>query len=92
MKQSLVRRVMTGCCLTLLTAAGASAQVLGTFAWQMQPYCNIVTLTLTQTPGGFTADGSDNQCGAAKLAGAAGAPSGAQNREGVPRAGSCALT
>ncbi len=72
MKQSLVRRVMTGCCLTLLTAAGASAQVLGTFSWQMQPYCNIVTLTLTQTPGGFTADGSDNQCGAAKLAGAAG--------------------
>ena len=72
MKPSLIRRVLTGCCLTLLTAAGASAQVLGTFSWQMQPYCNIVTLTLTQTPGGFTADGSDNQCGAAKLAGAAG--------------------
>lgn len=35
-------------------------------------YCNIVTLTLSQTSGGFTVDGSDNQCGAAKLAGAAG--------------------
>ncbi len=50
----------------------ASAQVFGTFAWQMQPYCNQVTLTITQIPGGYTIDGNDNQCGAGKLAGAAG--------------------
>ncbi len=51
----------------------ASAQVFGTFPWQMQPYCNIVTLTLTATPaGGFTLDGSDDQCGATNRAGAVG--------------------
>lgn len=72
MTHTLVRRVLAGCSLILLTVTGASAQVFGTFSWQMQPYCNIVSLTLTQTPGGFTVDGSDNQCGAAKLAGAAG--------------------
>lgn len=43
----------------------ASAQVLGTFPWQMQPYCNVVTLTLTNTPaGGWALDGNDDQCGA----------------------------
>lgn len=44
--------------------AVGSAQVFGTFAWQMQPYCNVVTLTLTRTPAGFTLDGADDQCGA----------------------------
>jgi hypothetical protein len=31
----------------------------------MQPYCNIVTLTLSQTPTGFALFGADDQCGAA---------------------------
>jgi hypothetical protein len=44
--------------------ASVSAQVFGTFPWQMQPYCNVVTLTLTNTPAGFTLDGADDQCGA----------------------------
>ena len=35
----------------------------------MQPYCNVVTLTLTGTPTGFRLDGSDDQCGAAQKAG-----------------------
>ena len=51
----------------------ASAQVFGTFPWQMQPYCNVVTLTLASTPaGGFTLDGSDDQCGGANRASAVG--------------------
>ena len=59
--------------MTLMLAASASAQVFGTFSWQMQPYCNIVTMTITQIPGGYTIDGNDNQCGVGgKLAGAAG--------------------
>ena len=43
-----------------------SAQVFGTFSWQMQPFCNVVTLTLTSVTGNFTLDGSDDQCGATK--------------------------
>lgn len=50
----------------------ASAQVLGTYPWQMQPYCNVVTLTLAATPTGFTLDGTDDQCGAASKAGVTG--------------------
>lgn len=38
----------------------------------MQPYCNVVTLTITQIPGGYTLAGHDDQCGAAKVAGAGG--------------------
>ena len=60
----------------LLDAAGASAQVLGTFPWQMQPYCNTVTLTLTGTPGGgWVLDGTDDQCGATNKASAVGVAS-----------------
>ena len=53
-------------------ATSASAQVLGTFSWQMQPYCNTVTLTLTTVPAGFALDGSDDQCGAATKGSATG--------------------
>lgn len=52
--------------------ATAGAQVFGTFSWQMQPYCNVVTLTLSLSPAGFLVDGSDNQCGAVNKAGAVG--------------------
>lgn len=58
--------------MALVGTSPVSAQVFGTFTWQMQPYCNLVTLTLTQVPGGYTIDGSDNQCGAAKVGGAGG--------------------
>ena len=68
-----VRFALAALCMTLLAASTASAQVFGTFSWQMQPYCNIVTLTITQIPGGYTIDGNDNQCGVGgKLAGAVG--------------------
>jgi hypothetical protein len=49
--------------------------VLGTFPWQMQPYCNVITLTLTATPTGFTLDGTDDQCGAPSKASAVGTAS-----------------
>lgn len=52
--------------------ATAAAQVLGTFTWQMQPYCNRITVTLTGTPGGFVASGTDDQCGAPRSAAATG--------------------
>ena len=56
----------------ILMASSASAQVFGTFAWQMQPYCNIVSLTLSSSPAGFVLEGTDNQCGAVDKAGAVG--------------------
>jgi hypothetical protein len=49
----------------LAAGASASAQVLGTFTWQLQPYCNRVTATVTQSGGAFTVDGFDDQCGGA---------------------------
>ena len=56
----------------LLSPAGASAQVFVTFTWQMQPFCNRVTLTLINSPGGFTLSGSDDRCGAVSKSGATG--------------------
>jgi hypothetical protein len=43
----------------------ARAQSIGTFRWQLQPYCNLVTLSVTQAGGVYTVDGFDDQCGAA---------------------------
>lgn len=63
----LLALVLTGLCGGL-----ASAQVFGTFAWRMAPYCNVVTLTITQFPGGYAVDGHDNQCASGPLASATG--------------------
>lgn len=67
-----VVRVALAVAAVLSFASGASAQVFGTFTWQMQPFCNQVTLTLTSVNGNFTVDGFDDQCGAAKRASAVG--------------------
>jgi hypothetical protein len=50
------------------TIASVSAQPIGTFRWQIQPYCNLITVQVVQTPSGYTLDGSDNRCGAAQSA------------------------
>ena len=59
--------------VALLTAglwptAPASAQTLGTFRWQLQPYCNVVTMTIVQQGQQYQVDGTDDQCGAARAA------------------------
>lgn len=58
-------------CLTGSVASGL-AQPVGTFRWQIQPYCNIVTLTVTQQNGVFTLDGTDDLCGDQQAASAVG--------------------
>lgn len=58
--------------MVLFATRPLSAQVLGTFTWQMQPFCNKVTLTVTGTPTGFTVHGSDDLCGGFFKAGAVG--------------------
>ncbi len=50
----------------------ASAQVIGTFRWQLAPSCNVVTLTVEQRDSGFLLTGFDDQCGAPVRAAATG--------------------
>jgi hypothetical protein len=50
----------------LAQPAPASSQSLGTFTWQLQPFCNRVTVSVVQAGGIFTLDGVDDQCGAAQ--------------------------
>lgn len=59
---------VTGATLFALSTAPAQAQSIGTLTWQLQPYCNRVTLTITQNGGIYTLDGYDDQCGAAQRA------------------------
>lgn len=54
--------------LPALTAVEASAQPLGTFRWQLLPYCNVVTLHVTQAGTVLRLDGFDDQCGAGQRA------------------------
>ncbi len=54
--------------LATLVATSAQAQPLGTFRWQLQPYCNIVTVAVTQNGGIYRLEGTDDQCGASVAA------------------------
>jgi trimeric autotransporter adhesin len=60
-------RLIWSLCALLLPAA-AGAQPIGTFSWQLQPFCNRVTVNVTQNGGIYTADGYDDQCGAPQRA------------------------
>ena len=46
----------------------AQAQPLGTFRWQLQPYCNVVTVAVTQNGGVYRLEGTDDHCGATQSA------------------------
>lgn len=52
----------------LLTTGSAWAQPLGSFRWQQQPYCNILTLNVIGEGGNYTLDGTDDLCGASQRA------------------------
>lgn len=41
----------------------ATAQPLGSFTWQLQPFCNRVTVSVRQDGAVYTLDGTDDQCG-----------------------------
>lgn len=47
----------------LASAAAAHAQSLGTFTWQLQPYCNRLVVEIVLEASGFTLNGLDDQCG-----------------------------
>lgn len=46
-----------------LVAMPVSAQSLGTFSWQLQPFCNVITVNVTAVAGVYTLEGADDQCG-----------------------------
>ena len=55
-------------CFAALLAATAlpsrvAAQPLGTFRWQLQPFCNVVTVAVTQNGAIYRLEGTDDQCG-----------------------------
>jgi len=50
----------------------ALAQPLGTFRWQLQPFCNVVTFNVVQQGAQYLIDGTDDQCGATVKASAVG--------------------
>ncbi len=59
--------------LLALTAVEAWAQPIATLRWQLQPFCNVVTLNVTaQGSSIFAVDGFDDQCGASVRAGVVG--------------------
>lgn len=49
---------------TIFASRPAAAQVVGTFRWQMEPWCNLVTLRVEQVGPTYRLDGTDDQCGA----------------------------
>ena len=61
--------VVVGALVPVLPAA---AQPLGSFRWQLQPYCNVLSLAVVQQGGQYQLDGTDDQCGAAQAAGVRG--------------------
>ncbi len=54
--------------LALSGATAASAQSLGAYRWQIQPYCNVLTLSVVQQGGLYLLNGTDDQCGAPEQA------------------------
>jgi hypothetical protein len=52
----------------VLSPALSLAQPLGTFRWQVQPYCNILSIAVVQQGGLYLLNGNDDQCGAPQQA------------------------
>jgi len=69
----MTRAIVSAALAILLALAGeAQAQYLGTFSWQMGPYCNVITLKVTQVADVYSIEGTDDQCGAPHRASADG--------------------
>lgn len=67
-----LRSVFASLVLALaLPATNVFGQSLGAFRWQLQPYCNLITVNVTQQGGIFTLDGTDDRCGGGNQAGSA---------------------
>ena len=65
---TLCRTVALAALCLALSSTSAYAQSLGTFRWQLQPYCNVLPVTVTQVGAAYRVEGTDDQCGAATRA------------------------
>ena len=63
-----VRLLIVGALLFAAMATPALAQPLGVFRWQLAPFCNVVSVTVTQQGAQYLLDGTDDQCGATQAA------------------------
>lgn len=61
--RSTLARLVMGLAVFGMAASELSAQPLGTFRWQLSPFCNVLTLNVTQTGGIFVLEGLDDRCG-----------------------------
>jgi hypothetical protein len=68
----LVRHVALTLVIVVASAGLAAGQTLGPFTWQLQPFCNVITLTATPAGEAFAVTGFDDGCGAPTRASAAG--------------------
>jgi hypothetical protein len=69
--QNLSRSIQAVVALLIVTAGlvpAAAAQTIGPVSWQLQPYCNVVTLSATVVGATYRLEGFDDQCGAATQA------------------------
>ena len=67
------RRVLVLVALLVAAAPGlAPAQPIGTFRWQLQPYCNVLSLAVVQHGAVYQLHGNDDQCGVPQQASAVG--------------------
>jgi hypothetical protein len=62
-RKSCLRATFIGLGLVVCTTS-ARAQGLGPFAWKVEPYCNVLSVTAFPDGGGYRLTGFDNQCGA----------------------------
>ena len=60
MKRYLLPLIMIG---SFAVAAPASAQTLGTFRWNVAPFCSVLNLTVTQYGSVYALHGFEEQCG-----------------------------
>jgi hypothetical protein len=74
-------RLLIAACGVLVFTTSAFAQPLGSFRWQQQPYCNLLTLNVIGEGGNYTLDGTDDLCGADQKATVTGIAS--QNADGT---------
>jgi hypothetical protein len=59
------REILAGLALVCAPhVTAATAQPLGTFRWQTQPFCNVVSLTIVQQGAIYQLNGVDDLCGA----------------------------
>jgi hypothetical protein len=67
-----IARILSATLVLGAPAPTATAEPLGTFRWQLQPFCNVVTLHVTRTGDVYTLAGFDDLCSAGKRASAIG--------------------